>query len=348
MRTVGTIVGFRPLLAVGVALLAGVQWASAAQAQPAPTYAVTGRIAIPDGGFDYSSFDPVHRRMYLSRTGGVLALDVDSKSVTGHLADAQHAHEVLPLEQGAVLLVTDSGSNSAHLIDALSGKALAEIPTGQKPDAALFDPASGLALVMNGRSGDLTLIDPASKAAVGQIPVGGALEFGVADGAGRVFVNIEDQNRLAVIDVKARAVVARYDLKGCEGPTGMAYDQPARLLISACANKVAKVIRASDGADVATLAIGAGPDAVILDAKRGLAFIPCGHDGVLEVIDLRGAGGVRIVQQLKTQLGAKSGAVDPATGTVYLPTATYVAAPGGGKPTPKPGSYVILVVSGGA
>ena len=105
------------------------------------------------------------------------------------------------------------------------------------------------------------------------------------------------------------------------------------------------MIRASDGQDVATLAIGGGPDAVIYDAKRNLAFIPCGRSGVLEVVALAGAGGASIVQHLKTQLGVKSGALDPATGDLYLPTATYVAVPGGGKPTPAPGSFVFLIVS---
>ena len=330
---------------LSLALFAGALSAPLAMAQPAPAYAVNSSIAIPDGGFDYASFDPVHRRFYLSRGGGVLALDVDSGTVTGHLADAQRAHEVLPLNDGAMLLITDSGSNSAHLVDALSGKLLADIATGQKPDAALFDPASGLAVVINGKSSDLTLIDPVSKAAVGRIAIGGGLEFSVADGAGKVFVNIEDQNRIAVVDTKARAVVGDYALAGCEGPTGLAYAGDAGVLIAACANKVAKVIRASDGRDLATLTIGGGPDAVIYDASRHLAFIPCGHDGVLEVIAVRSGGDAALVQTLKTQNGARTGAVDPRTGALYLPTARFVATPGGGRPTATPGSFELLVVA---
>ncbi len=316
-----------------------------AVAQTAPAYSVTGHIKAPDGGYDYASFDPAHRRVYVSRAGGVLAVDVDGGAVNGHLADAQRSHEVLPLEDGAKLLVTDSGSNSAHLVDAATGNRLAEIPTGQKPDAALFDPSSGLALVMNGKSGDVTLIDPAAQKAVGSIAIGGALEFGVADGAGKVFVNIEDQNKIAVLDVKARAVTARYALAGCDGPTGLAYAPDAGLLIAACANKVAKVIRASDGQDLATLAIGAGPDAVIYDAARKLAFIPCGRDGVLVVLAVRGPSNVAVIQTVKTQMGARTGALDPRTGALYMPTARFSAGAGGGKPVAVPGSFELLVVS---
>ena len=273
-------------------------------AHSAPTYALVERIKIPDGGFDYTSFDPAHRRVYVSRTGGVLALDVDTGAVTAHLADGQKTHETLPLEGGASLLITDSVSNSAHLVDAVSGKLLAEIPAGQKPDAALFDPVTGLALVNNSKGGDVTLVDPAARKAVGTVSVGGGLEFAVADGAGKAFINVEDRNQIAVLDVRTRAVVARYPLAGCIGPTGLAYAADAGVLISACANKVAKVIRAADGKDLATLAIGSGPDSVIYDPVRHLAFIPCGRDGVLEVVSVPASGNVTIVQTLKTQPGA--------------------------------------------
>jgi DNA-binding beta-propeller fold protein YncE len=328
------------LVALG---LSAVAFASQAPAASAQTYAVSDHIKIGDGGFDYASFDPAHRRLYLSRVGGVLALDVDSKAVTERLTAAQRTHESLPLEGGAMLLITDSGTNSAHLVDALTGKALAEIPTGKKPDAAIFDPASGLALSMNGASGDVTLIDPKTKAAVGTIAIGGALEFAAADGAGKVFVNIEDQGQMAVLDTKARNLVGRYKLNGCEEPSGLAYAPGAGVLIAACANQVAKVLNAATGEEVASLAIGKGPDAVLYDAKRKLAFIPCGRDGVLEVIAVRGPKDVAIVQTVKTQPGARTGAIDPKTGKVYLPTAAYTLA--GGRPSATPGTYEILVVS---
>jgi DNA-binding beta-propeller fold protein YncE len=314
-------------------------------AASASTYSVTERIKVPDGGYDYVSFDPVHRRIYVSRTGGVLALDVDSKTVTGHLTDAQRTHRSLPLEGGAVLLVTDSGTNTAHLVDALNGAPLAEIATGQKPDDAMFDAGSGLALVMNGKSGDVSLIDPKVRKLVGSIVIGGALEAPAGDGAGMVFVNVEDQNQIAALDVKARKVVARYPLAGCEGPTGLAYVPEQGVLISACANKVAKVIRASDGKDLATLTIGSGPDSVIYDAQRKLAFIPCGRDGVLEVLAAPNGSDFSVVAQVTTQAGARTGAVDPRTGKIYLMTARYELPAGGGRPVPTPGTFEILVVS---
>ena len=218
------------------------------------------------------------------------------------------------------------------------------MPTGFKPDAAAFDPASGLALTMNGKSGDVTFIDPAAHKAVATVAVGGALEFAAVDGAGKAFVNVEDQNQIAVIDTRAHALVGHYALPGCNGPSGLAYAPGAGVLIAACANKVAKVIDAADGHDVATLAIGAGPDAVIYDPKRKLAFIPCGRDGVLEVIAVRGPKDVSVIQTVPTQVGARTGALDPATGAIYLPTAQYERPPNG-LPSIVPGTFEVLVVT---
>jgi DNA-binding beta-propeller fold protein YncE len=331
-----------------LAVLAAAAFAASAPlaiAQPAPSYTVVDRIKGPDAGFDYASFDPAHRRVYVSRSGGVLALDVDTGVVTGHLTDAQKTHESLPLDNGDKLLITDSGTNTAHLVEALTGKPLAEIPTGQKPDGAFFDPATDLAFVIDGKSGDVTLVDPSTQKAVGSIAIGGGLEFGVADGQGRAFVNIEDQNQIAVLDTKARTLVGRYPLAGCEGPTGLAYVADAGVLIAACANKAAKIIRAADGKDLGTLTIGAGPDAVIYDASRRLAFIPCGRDGVLEVIAVQGPDDVRIVQTVATEVGAKTGALDTKTGRLYLPTARYTIPADGGRPVSAPGSFEILVVA---
>jgi len=284
----------------------------------------------------------------------VTVIDIADKTVrTLTIPGSGRMHESLPLNHGALLLVTDGTANVAHLIDPATGASVADAPTGTKPDAAAFDPASGMALVMNGKSGDITFIDPATHAVAATVAVGGALEFAAADGAGKAFVNIEDQNQIGVIDTKTHALIGHYALAGCESPSGLAYapgtGRGAGVLIAACANKVAKVIDAANGHDVATLTIGAGPDAVIYDPRRKLAFIPCGRDGVLEVIAASDAKHIAIVQTVTTQVGARTGAVDPATGALYLPTAQFQppATPGGGRAAVIPGTFELLVVTPG-
>lgn len=333
----------RSLLGLGLMALASGGLAPTARA--APTYSVVDHIQGPDGRWDYASFDPVRRRVYIAHGTAVTAIDVDAKTVTPALAKGAGLHSAFALPGGDVLVTTNGATSAAEFIDASSGAVLATVPVGKGPDAAIFDPGTGFVLVMNGHGGDVSLIDPASRKVTGAIPVGGTLEFVAADGAGKAYVNIEDKGEIAVLDLKARSVVARYPLKGCEEPSGLIFAKQAGVLISACANGMAKVIRAATGEEVATLPIGKKPDAVLWDEARNLAFIPSGGAGTLSVIAVRGPNDVAVIQTVATQLGARTGALDPRTGRIYLPTAKFQPAPDGGRPTITPGSFEVLVVA---
>ncbi|MGI9169902.1 MAG: YncE family protein [Caulobacteraceae bacterium] len=321
---------------------------AAPAADPTPSYALAGAIKASASRWDYSSVDPTRHRLYVAAGPDVVMVNLDSGAVTASFVQGSKTgklHAAFALPGGGPVVTTNGTTNIAQLIDPETGAVMAAVPTGTKPDAAIFDAASGLVLVMNGHSGDVTLIDPTAKKAVGAIAVGGALESAAADGTGRTFVNVEDKNEIAVLDIKARSVVARYPLKGCEGPTGMAYAKADDLVISACANGVAKVTRGADGAEVASLAIGKDPDAVIYDSTRSLAFIPCGEDGVLDIVAVRGRGDVAVVQRLATQKSVRSGAVDEKTGRLYLPAARYWP-PRCAEDGPMiPGSFEILVAA---
>lgn len=333
------------LLVASILTLTAATAAQALAAAPPAPMKVVDRIAGPDGGWDYANFDPVHRRLYVAHGAAITAVDVDTGKVTPALAAAQRAHIALPLPGGDELLVTNGGSDTVTLVDAMTGAVRATVLTGQNPDAALFDPASGLAYVMNGKSGDITVIDVKAAKAVGTVPVGGKLEFGVADGKGRVFVNVEDKNEIAVIDTAARKVVAHWAMVGCEEPSGLAYAAEVHLLIAACANGKAEVVSSTSGKVVASVAVGEDPDAAFYDAQRHLAYVPSGGKGTLSVLAVRGPKDVVLIQTVQTRLGARTGALDPKTGRTYLPSAEYDApAQAGGRPRMKPGSFAVLVV----
>jgi len=330
-------------MAVGVVLI--LTLAPLALAAPGPSgLRITQRIAGPDGGWDLVSFDPARRRLYVAHGARVTTLDVDSGKLTPAFAPGDHLHAVTPAPGTDRLVTTNSGDNTARLLNADTGALIASIPTAPDPDSAAFDPANGEVLVMGGHSGTVTLIDPKAAKAAGTIAVGGSLEFPVVDPAGRLLVNNEDLNEIDVVDVAARKVTARYPLAGCRGPTGLAYVAGNRL-VSACANGVAKILDARTGHEIVSLTIGERPDAVIYDADRAVALIPCGATGTLSVIALAGDRNNQVIDEVPTQVGARTGAVDPKTGRIYLPTAEYLppAAPGQ-RPQPKPGTFQILVL----
>ncbi len=299
---------------------------------------------ISDGGgdarFDYAAVDPKAHRLYVARGYGVMAVDLRSGQVTHQVVPGKHVHTVLPLPDGQVLS-TNGDSDTATLFDGISGKVRAEISTGQKPDGAVFDPASRLVFVMDGKDGTVTLIDPVHGDSPGRIAVGGKLEAAVADGLGRVFVNVKSANEIVVIDTVQRKVSTRYPLPGCEGPTGLALDQENGLLVAACSNRLAVSIRANGGKQLSKVPIDRHPDAVIFDPSRKVFLIPCGRDGTLPIVAQSGEGELTVVAKVATAVGAHTGALDSETGRIYLPTADYHLRLSGFEPAD--GSFRILV-----
>lgn len=304
---------------------------------------VIGGIAGADGPWDYASVDAQARRLYVARGGGVMAVNLADNAVTPILAPGKRVHGVLPLPDGLVVS-TNGDSGDVSLFRTSDGAVIAQFPAGKKPDAVTRDAKSGLVAVMNGDDGSVTLIDIDKRIVAGQIAVGGKLEFAAAAGDGRVFVNVEDKNELVELDIPGHAVIRRIALKGCDSPTGLALDGHAHVLVSACGNGVALAVSSVNGSILATLPIGKGPDAVIFDENNRRFLIPCGRDGVLTVIGEEADGSLKVVETAPTAKGARTGAIDPQTGKVYLPTAEFEPGKSGERPVAIPGSFRILVL----
>jgi DNA-binding beta-propeller fold protein YncE len=320
---------------------AALMLAATAAGAASDRYRIIERIPGPDGGWDFVRVDPIHDRLWMTRGTSVSAIELATGKLTAGLAPGERLHDVLPVNGGRELLITLGNANTAIFADAKSGAARASVPTGKNPDAAAFDPISGLVLVMDHDGGDVVLIDPKTHKGVGRIEIGGGLEVAAVDGKGRAYVNVEDKNQTVVLDMRARRVERRIDLPGCDGPTGIAYVTKRNWLIASCDGST-DVVDAAAGTLIKTLKTGKEADGVAYDPRRDLAFV-AGREGSLSVISLKD-GKPAVVQVLKTEANNRTLAVDPRTGRVYLPVA-QLAAPGPGqRPAPVAGSFHVLVV----
>ena len=297
---------------------------SASAFAAAPNYKIVDRIKVQDGGFDYATFDAANGRVLMARPNLTTVIDVKSGKVS-ELKSADKGHIALPIPGSPLLAVTQRGG-TILLVDGAADKVVATFKGGKNPDGATYDPSSKLVFAMDHETGNATVIDPAAKKVVGAVTIGGELEFAVPDGAGKVYVNVEDKNQIAVIDVATKKVTARYALKGCDGPTGLAYDAADKLLILLVHDGSAHVVRAATGVEVVSIPTAKGADAVIFDAARKLAFIPC-RTGTLEILSFADPAHISIVQHLPTQVGTRTGTLDPGTGRVYSMAAKFDAPP---------------------
>ena len=187
-------------------------------------------------------------------------------------------------------------------------------------------------------------IDPVNGKMDPPIDLGGAPEFLAADGEGKVYINLEDKDLVAVVDLKSRKVIARWPVAPGGHPVGMALDNKTHRLFIGCRDPQKMIVMSTeDGKVLANLPIGAGVDATKVDA--GQAFASC-RDGSLVVTGEK-AGKFDVEQVVKTPAGARTMAVDPIAHTIYLPTAEFEETKPGAdsrRPTMKPNTFKIVVV----
>jgi DNA-binding beta-propeller fold protein YncE len=328
------------VLALGfVLVLASVPVLKAA----ATGYHILNEIKIGgEGGWDYLTVDSAAQRLYVSHATHVVVVDLATGKVVGDIPDTPGVHGIALAPKLNKGFISNGRGNNVTMFDMKTLKATGTIPTEMNPDDITFEPVSGRVLAFNGRSRSVTLIDAAAGKAISTVALPGKPEFAVSDGKGKVYDNIEDTNEIVEIDAATAKVTKKYALTGCEGPSGLAMDTKARRLFSVCGNRVMAVSDPDKGAIVATLPIGAGSDGVAFDPGTGYAISSNG-DGTLTIVQQTG-GKYDVVENIATERGARTIAVDEKTHRVYLPTATAGQAAAGGRAPYLPDSFKILVV----
>ena len=194
-------------------------------------YAILASLPGPDGMWDYAAVGGAE--LYLAQTEHISILALGGPPAwTDISVPGATWHGVVPLESRGLLLATNGQAHAVTIFDSRSHKIIATIPTdpGRQsaltgkmalfaqladPDALVVDSKSGLVAAVNGGSGEVVFVDMDQRAAVGRAPVGGKLEFAVADGKGSLYVNVQTAHEIAVVDTTAFKVTRRIPMTGC-------------------------------------------------------------------------------------------------------------------------------------
>ena len=331
---------------------AGSAFAPAAGAQTAPaSFHVTRRIPVPgDGGWDYVTFDTVRSRIFIARSNRVQVVDANSGQLVGEIPNTAGVHGVAlaySLNKGYTSNGRDTTVTVFDFVSLVPGKTIHV--TGANPDAILFDPASHRVFTFNGRGENSTAIDAAGDTVVGTVALGGKPETAVSDGEGHIFVNIENKSTIVEFDAEKLTVLHTYPLAPCEEPSGLAIDVAHHRLFAGCGNRMMAVVDATNGHIIATVATDDGTDANAFDPVIATAFSSNGA-GTLSIVTEQ-APDKFMAQNVPTERGARTMALDPKTHRLYLATASFGPPPAATsavphpRPSVVPGSFVVLVVS---
>jgi DNA-binding beta-propeller fold protein YncE len=324
--------------------------AATALAAGGPGYHVVTTYKLGgDGGWDYLTTDAGARRIYISRGTHVMVVDADSGKSVGDIADTPGVHGIALAPELGRGFTSNGREGTVSIFDIKTLATSSKVKVGDNPDAILYDPATKRVFTFNGRSQDSTAIDAASGKVLGTIKLDGKPEFAASDAKGKIFVNIEDKNELTAIDPTKLVVTATWPLAPCESPSGLSIDRKNRRLFVGC-EKMMAVVDADSGKVLATPPIADGVDATAFDEETGLAFASCG-EGVLTVVKEESPDKFSVAENVPTQPGARTMALDAKTHNVYVVTAQFGPPPAATPDNPHPrrsilpDSFVALVVS---
>jgi DNA-binding beta-propeller fold protein YncE len=302
-----------------------------------------------EGFWDYMAVESQRNRLFISHGTHVVVMNVKNGKVVGDIPNTDGVHGIAfapSLNRG---FTSDGRSSMVTIFNLKTLKTIGTVKvTGENPDAILYDPASERVFTFNGRSGNSTAIDAKTGKVVGTIELGGKPEFAVADGQGHIYNNLEDKSEEVAIDTHTLKVTSRWPLAPCESPSGLAIDIAHRRLFAGCHNQMMAIVDPDAGKVVTTVPIGRGVDANRFDPGTQLAFSSNG-DGTLTVVHEDSPDKYTVLGNVKTEMGARTMALDLKTHHVFVDTASFGPRPE--KTTPQnrrrrppmvPGSFRVL------
>lgn len=309
-------------------------------------YKIVKTFHIPSpGGWDYIAVN--NGKIYVSHSTQVNILDEVTGDSIGYIPNTTGVHGIAFDNDLGRGYTSNGRLNTVTVFDLKTNEILTQITTGTNPDAIYYEPFSKKIITNNGRSKNLSVIDPVTNTVISTIDVGGKPEEASPDGAGKIYVNIEDKNEIVVINTKTFTVENHWSLSPGEAPTGLALDKKTKRLFSTCSDSKQLIIMdATNGKIIDKLPIGSGCDGVAFDEKNNLIFASNG-EGTLTVIKENSANDFKVVATVTTKQSARTITIDQKNNTLFLPAADLQPAdPADPKARPKmiPGSFQVLVV----
>lgn len=332
------------LAAAAIATLAAVP-------APGPGYHIIKTYTLGgEGGWDYLAYDSVGHRLFISRQNRVMVVDPATGRQLGEIPGFERSHGIAFDYKTGHGFATSGGDSSVIMFDLKTLRVLGRTTAAPDADAILFDPATGRVFTFNGDSKSSSVIDGQSGKKIGTVDLGAGPEFGVSDGAGKVYVNLEEEGEVAEIDAKTLKVTRKWPMGSCKGATGLAIDRAHHILFSGCRTKVMAISNAAEGKLITTLPIGAGVDATRYDAGTGDAFASTG-DGTLTVIHEDSPDRFSVVETDTTMRGARTMEIDEQNHRVFTVSAKFGPPPAEStaqnprrRPPMLPDSFTLLIL----
>jgi hypothetical protein len=289
------------------------------------------------GGFDYVFADSDGRKLYVARSGAggrIAVYNLDTLAPVGEIPNVSAHGATIDTKYGHGFAT----SKPVTMFDASTLAVIKAIEVQGNPDGYLTDSFNNRTYILSHAAPNVTVLDGKDGAILGTIDLGGAPEQAVSDGKGHLYIDLEDKDAIAVVDVATMKMTGTYDVKSKGGGcAGLAIDAKNGILFAACRDKKNMIIlSAKDGHIITDLPIGVGCDGAVFNPATMEVFSSQG-DGTLTVIKENSPTDFVVEQTVKTPARAKTLTLDSKTGKLFLITAEYGPPPAPATP-PAPGA----------
>ena len=266
-------------------------------------YKVIKRVVLGHMGADYLIIDAEGRRLYGL---GDRVVDVDKDSVVGTVEGGGGGYAIAHdlnrgLVRDGVLFDLKTLAVTGHL--------------DLRGDGSRYDPVTHRAFVWVDQDG--WVVDMKTGTLVSKTTIGDGLESGVADGHGKLFLNVEAAGAIERFDAATLKIDTTWAVAGCGRAQGLSMDTATRRLFMAC-DKELVVVNADNGSVVARIPVAGRADMNCFDPGRKLAFNPNRVDSTMTVVHEDSPDKFSVVETVPTGGGARTCAVDEKTHKVYL------------------------------
>lgn len=286
-------------------------------------YHLVKSIPLPgDHSYDGLEFDAARRRLFVAHGVHVVVVDPDNAKIIGDIPNTLGAHAIAlapALNRG---FITDGQTNNVTIFNLATLKVTGIAPTAAEPNAIVYDPATKRIFTMNHNSSTATAINAVTGAIIGDIPLNGEPTAVVADGRGHIYVNLSSTSEELEINSKTLAIMNRWPMSPCIEPSGLSIDPKRRFLFINCWNDRMAIMNADNGQVLAAPAAGSRAGTGRFDPGTQYAF-SANDDGTLTIVIEAADDRFNVVENVETEHGAHTMALDPTLHEVFLVTAQY-------------------------
>jgi hypothetical protein len=266
-------------------------------------YHIVKRMVLGHMRADYLIVDPIGRRLYGL---GDAVIDVDKDTVIGTVAGGG----------GGYAIAADLNRGLVRTGVIFNLKTLAvEGHVDAKGDGIRYDPVTHRAFTWEDK--DAWVVDMQTGKLVAKTTIGNGLESGVADGKGKLFLNVEDSGFVQGADARTFAIGPTYRVPNCGRAQGLSMDLATRRLFMACDTQMV-VVNADNGSVVARIGVPSRADQNAFDPGTKLAFNANRADSTMTIVHEDSPDKFSVVGKVPTGGAARTCAVDEKTHKVYL------------------------------